>query len=228
MNKNIINRMPVDIGLCFDCTNGNALVERIKSKILHSLQAFNSDIVLRERNLPAGKLRVSVRFDVRFRALGYGEWDTGEEVNSDNVFVDSIDDLRNQIEGLAAYWGGNEPKSTLDAIWYVTKTQGWRENCSKVIFVFTDAPTKSVHENSVNLIPSADANLDVLAQELTVENIKLFLWGKEDSVYESMNRIPRANIIQFEDGVSFYESEKFEKTIHSAIKLIKNSIPIYF
>ena len=134
--------------------------------------------------------------------MGYRDFEEDTEyLVNDRPFVTTVEELRDQIAGMEAkeYTGGDDPESTLDAIWYASKKSDWRENCHKIVVVFTDDAPKPVNEKTIKDISGADDDIEVLAQELNVKHIKLFLWGKKDPVYDALTKIPRADIVQLEN-----------------------------
>ena len=156
--------------------------------------------------------------------MGYRDFEVDEEyLINDKPFVENDEAaLKAQIGSIEAkeYTGGDDPESTLDAIWYAACKSDWRSNCHKIVVVFTDEASKGVNEKTIADIPGADADLDVLAQELNVNHIKLFLWGMKDPLYDVLQKIPRADIVQLEDPENDFKNMNFDKVMEQLGKTI--------
>lgn len=203
-----------DIVFCFDCTGSmTEIINSVKDNVGKLIEGFaNYETVI----------------DWRARCLGYRDFEVDEEyLINDRPFVSTEEELKNQMAGMEAkeYTGGDEPESTLDAIWYAAKTSKWRDNCHKIVVVFTDETTKPVNEKTIAEIPGSDADLDVLSQEImTVQHIKLFLWGKKDSVYDALSRIPQAEIVQLENPEEDYKTMDFSILMNTIGKTVSELI----
>lgn len=171
---------------------------------------------------PSGRYNLRNVIDWRARVMDYRDFELDEDyLMNDNPFVSTIEKVKCQLAGMDTMYGtgGDDPESTLDAIWYAAKRSDWGSNSHKIIIVFTDAPTKTVNEKTLNDIRFASDDLDVLAQELCVNQINLFLFGPKDSMYDSLKKVPRAEIVQF-------ESDPFEFYWNLNLSLIVNRIKL--
>lgn len=198
-----------DIVFCFDCTYSmSEIIESVKNNVDKLIDGFETLTDL----------------DWRARAMGYRDFEVDEEyLINDKPFVDNdVVALKAQIASIEAkeYTGGDDPESTLDAIWYAACKSDWRSNCHKIVVVFTDEASKGVNEKTIADIPAADADIDVLAQELNVNHIKLFLWGKKDPLYDILQKIPRADIVQLEDPENDFKNMEFDKVMEQMGKTI--------
>ena len=190
-----------DIVFCFDCTGSmTEIINSVKANVEKLIEGFAT-------------YDESVTLDWRARVMGYRDFEEDKEyLINDRPFVTTAEELRDQINGMEAkeYTGGDEPESTLDAIWYAAKKSDWRENCHKIVVVFTDDAPKPVDKKTLADISGSDGDLEVLAQEImTVQHIKLFLWGKKDPVYDELAKIPRADIVQFENPEEDFKNLDF-------------------
>lgn len=204
--KTLYQKVYIDIVFCIDCTAAS-VIRFIRGDVLPKiLESLNEPGLILESPYKLYKLRNVI--DWRARVMGYRDFEFDEEyLMNDNPFVSTIEEVKCQLAGMDTIYGtgGDEPESTLDAIWYAAMRSDWRSNSHKFMFVFTDAPTKSVDEKTINDIICSDRDVDILAQELNVNHIKLFLFGPKDSVYDSLVKIPRSEIVQFEgDPFEFY------------------------
>lgn len=198
-----------DIVFCFDCTASMTdIIDSVKNNVNKLIDGFKTYTDL----------------DWRARAMGYRDFEVDEEyLINDKPFVENDEAaLKAQIGSIEAkeYTGGDDPESTLDAIWYAACKSDWRSNCHKIVVVFTDEASKGVNEKTIADIPGADADLDVLAQELNVNHIKLFLWGKKDPLYDVLQKIPRADIVQLEDPENDFKNMNFDKVMEQLGKTI--------
>ena len=77
---------------------------------------------------------------------------------------------------------------------------------------------------TVDDIKGADPSIAVLAQELNVMHIKLFLWGKKDPAYDDLERIPRADIVQMENPEKDVENMDFNRLMETIGKTISQLV----
>ena len=202
-----------DIVFCFDCTGSMTdIIKGVKENVDKLIDGFAT---------------FEGQLDWRARAMGYRDFDVDEEyLINDKPFVSTVDELRAQIEGIKAveYTGGDDAESTLDAIWYAAKRSEWREGCHKIVIVFTDDIPKPLSQKTVDDIKGADPSIAVLAQELNVMHIKLFLWGKKDPAYDDLERIPRADIVQMENPEKDVENMDFNRLMETIGKTISQLV----
>ena len=198
-----------DIVFCFDCTGSmTEIITSVKENVDKLVEGFSD---------------FQVVLDWRARCLGYRDFEVDDEfLINDRPFVSTPDDLKAQIAGMEAkeYTGGDDPESTLDAIWYAAKKSEWRDNCHKIVVVFTDAATKPVNDKTLGDIMGSDGDIEVLGQELNVQHIKLFLWGAKDPVYDQLNKIPRADIVQLENPEEDYKNMDFSSLMSTIGKTV--------
>lgn len=198
-----------DIVFCFDCTGSmTEIITSVKENVDKLVEGFSD---------------FQVVLDWRARCMGYRDFEVDDEfLINDRPFVSTPDDLKAQIAGLEAkeYTGGDDPESTLDAIWYAAKKSEWRDNCHKIVVVFTDAATKPVNDKTLGDIMGSDGDIEVLAQELNVQHIKLFLWGAKDPVYDQLNKIPRADVVQLENPEEDYKNMDFSSLMSTIGKTV--------
>lgn len=201
-----------DIVFCFDCTGSmTEIIKSVKDNVDKLVKGFATN---------------EVSLDWRARCLGYRDFEVDEEfLINDRPFVKTEGELKDQIASMDAreYTGGDDPESTLDAIWYASKSE-WRENCHKIVVVFTDAAAKGVNEKTISEIAGADDDLEVLAQELNVNHIKLFLWGMKDPVYDFLTKIPRADIVQLENPEEDYKKIDFSVLMNTIGKTVSELV----
>ena len=199
-----------DIVFCFDCTGSmTEIINSVKENVGKLIEGFATN---------------EVSLDWRARCLGYRDFEVDDEyLINDRPFVSTEEELKDQIAGMEAkeYTGGDDPESTLDAIWYASKKSEWRDNCHKVVVVFTDAAAKGVNEKTIADIAGADDDID---QELNVNHIKLFLWGLKDPVYDALTVIPRADVVQLENPEEDYKELDFSVLMSTIGKTVSDLI----
>lgn len=201
-----------DIVFCFNCTGSmTEIIKGVKDNVNRLVDGFKTYTDL----------------DWRARVMGYRDFEVDEEyIINDRPFVTTESELKAQIAGMDALdeSGGDDPESTLDAIWYAAMKTDWRNDCHKVVIVFTDDEPKGVNEKTLADIPQADADLEVLSQELDVQHIKLFLWGKKSPIYDALAMVPRADIVQMENPEEDVKTMNFDKIMETIGKTISQLV----
>ena len=202
-----------DIVFCFDCTGSmTEIIDAAKKNVEKLIEELSANETV---------------IDWRARCLGYRDFEIDDEfLINDRPFVSTVEELKAQIAGMDAkkYTGGDDPESTLDAIWYAVKKSDWRENCHKIVVVFTDEGTKPVNDKTTSDIPGSSKEIKVLAQELIVDHIKLFLWGKKDPIYNELAKTPKADIIQLEKPEEEYKTLDFNALMKQIGKTVSNIV----
>lgn len=190
----------VDIVFCIDCTNNATLVRCMRRRIIEFVEALNT--------------RDEMIVDWRARVVGYGDLECEEPIMNSTGFVCDVDSFANQLADLEnlEYAGGDDPESTLDAIWYAVCKTDWRDNCRKCVLVLTDAQTKLVNERTLENIPESQGDLDVLAAEINWRDIHLFLWGQQDSIYEPLTKFTKSEICLWNDATGILYSAGLDLT----------------
>ena len=207
-----------DVVFIFDCTGSmNPYIENVKENVSSLIKGFNGT--------------PNVKLDWRVRAMGYRDFFVDRNyLQNDFTFTNDADDFANhQLARLRADGGGDEKESTLDAIWYALKRSDWRNPCTKVIVVFTDAGTKGVHERTMDELEVV-GEVSYLQQELMKNKIQLFMFCKRDDIYEQLHQTERAHVNQYDDmdkllGSDFGELlEVIGKTVSASIATDKRTL----
>ena len=216
-NKQIINTKPsgmklkavADVVFCFDCTlSMDDCIENVKN---------NANAFVAGLNAGQGNI-----IDWRMRAMGYGDLEEGEEVQNDNDFTSSVADFQAQVNSLKMCHGGDEPESTLDAIIMAAKTSKWRR-AHKIVVVFTDAPTKELHDTTKKTF--AINNINEMMDSLANDHIKLFLWGPSDTNYNVLKAVPKSEITELTDPHTEFKSDnKMESLLELMGKTVSDVI----
>ena len=198
LKREKIIKKGIDIVFCIDCTNAGAIRDCMKFQIINFVESLNT----------WNQNNISV--DWRARVIGYGDIECNEPVQNNSEFIHDVDLLRKQLCELEAYGGGDDPESTLDAICYAALDSKWRVWCERIIIVLTDAPTKSLHESTMDAFDLCDYKnlINVLANN----RIRLFLWGEKDPVYESLRCLPKSEICLLDHAYEYLYAAKLDLT----------------
>ncbi|MCX6282056.1 MAG: VWA domain-containing protein [Bacteroidetes bacterium] len=199
-----------DIVFCIDATGSmQTCIDSVKANI----ENFTRSIETASAN---------TKVDWRARVLAYRDFNVDSNyLMNDFPFVNSPDQLKEQLEQVIADGGGDEPESTLDAILYATLKSDWRPNTHKIIVLFTDA-TPLPHLNTKTMSElGVEDGLDIFSQVvLTEHRIKLFLFGQKNSIYEELSKQSRANVVQFDNAIKELETADFKKILETIGKTV--------
>jgi len=199
-------RGKADFVICLDVTGSMAgCIRELGAKMSAFVDAL-------EKPVENEAVHFSLK-DWRGRFLPYRDLNTdGAEAMIESLpFVNSASALRKQLEDLPkkagadgptpAWGGGDEPESTLDAIYRAARKSDWRpkegvDKTNRFIIVFTDATTNPVlHPDSVGGegLPN---DLVEVRTALAKEKVKLILFGPPCDAYRSLVEAQRPEIVQ--------------------------------
>lgn len=177
-----------DIVFCIDCSFSMIpIIESIKESISLLMNGLVND---------------DNSIDWRARVVGFRD-----NIVYDKPFVTTVDEIKTQLDSIKAQGIVEDEQSpVIETLERAVKDSSWRECTRRVIMMFTDT------------VPKTDKceNIDNLSNEMDIHHITLYLWGKKDSgynsVYDLLAKIPRADIVRFEDPIEFYYHKyiKFE------------------
>lgn len=198
-----------DVVFCIDATGSmQPCIDKVKDNIfsfVNGIKSFNP-------NQPV---------DWRARILPYRDFDADEEhIKNDMKFVSTPEEIQTQLSSFQADGGGDEEESTLDALCFAALTSEWRQPCTKVVVVFSDAPSKpNLHSKTQSELGIPD--IDILIQTLQEKRIKLFLYVQKDSVYEKLASYGIVKeAILFENAVEELVSADFKNLLEMLGKTI--------
>lgn len=203
----------VDLVFCFDCTMS---MDRCIDQVKDNAQAFVDELKNQEQMVP----------DWRVKAMGYRDFNTDEEkIINHFSFVNDVASFQNQLSQLRADGGGDNPESTLDALWYALKETDWRQTgkCHKVIVLFTDDITHPVHQDTIDRFGIV-GGIDYLLQELLTSHIKLFLFAKSCDDYDKLSLLPNSFIKLTPDPRTEFENKDFKDLLETIAKTVSKSI----
>lgn len=190
-----------DVVFCFDCTMSMApYIDAVKYNVNSLVAGFNSN--------------QNIVLDWQVRAMGYRDFNCdAEKLINHHPFVKDATEFAQQLDKLVPAGGGDEPESTIDALWYAMKKTSWRERAHKVIVLFTDATPLPVHEDTISDLGIGSGDIAILKQDLIVAKIKLFMFCKTDPVYDIFNDVPKAQIVQYDDPGTQLATSDFKKLL---------------
>lgn len=211
MIKQNSNEMKVrgvaDVVFCFDCTGSmTPCIENVKNNVASLVKGFNST--------------PGVKLDWRVRAMGYRDFEVDSEpLINDAEFTSDQEEFVEQLSCFRANGGGDYEESALDAIWYAVRTSDWRKKSHKVVVVFTDAGTKSVHSSTQKKL-GVNGDIDFLRQTLASERIQLFIYGPDEEAYRQFDTVPKSNI---DLGIDLSVPASFDKLMEAIGKTVSQS-----
>jgi hypothetical protein len=161
---------PVDIVFCVDCTA--------------SMGPCFTGLVQHLHDFVAG-LQSENKVDYRLRLIEYRDLKIGEPMIPHD-FTTDVEEFRSQLRGLSASGGGDEPESTLDAI-YTALNSPWRTTkCHKSVLVFTDAPSHPTLEKST--VSTGTGDIETVINLLESKRTWLYLVSVEDPLYDRLSK----------------------------------------
>lgn len=199
----------VDLVFCFDCTMS---MDKCIDQVKNNSQAFIDELKNQAQMVP----------DWRVKAMGYRDFNAdNEKIINHFSFVNDVPSFQNQLSQLRADGGGDNPESTLDALWYALKETDWRETgkCHKVIVLFTDDDTHPVHQDTIDRF-GIMGDMDYLLQELANNRIKLFLFAKSCDNYDRFNLLPKASIKLYPDPRAEFVNADFKELLETIAKTV--------
>jgi len=163
--------------------------------------------------------------DWRGKVVGYRDIESAEAEGLpwivDNSFVRDANALKEQLAGLHASGGGDEPESLLDALFKVASMEAtpkgsqtddpgmwrYRSDAARVVIVFTDASFKE----TMNIAEAKGGSLQDVANLVMANRIILSLFAPNFEGYDRLSQIDKSEweVVEFE-GLSPQEAlQKF-------------------
>lgn len=176
----------VDLVICIDTTGSMSdVIEAVKSNVAtHLIGGIKTQMAKNQSPL-----------DWRARVIGYGDLNEGEAIY-ESAFTSNESELTNTVMNIPRTGGGDEPESTFDAM-VVASQSPWRTDTAahRVVILFTDAsPIPELHSNT---LPSGPRDVDEVISQLISQKVKLFLYGPQNTMYEKLKLLPKAQITLF-------------------------------
>lgn len=172
----------VDIVICLDTTGS-------MSGVIKSVQANIGKGLVEE--LDKKMTKQQGKLDWRGRVIGFGDMNCKDKMY-EGTFTKDAQKLAKEIADIPRTGGGDEPESSLDALYLAAQSE-WRKGpVHKVIILFTDAPPLATMHESI--VGSGPRDVGRIIEELTKNRIKLFLYGQNSDSYDLLESIPKASI----------------------------------
>jgi hypothetical protein len=182
-------RRLADIVFCLDVTNSmQNCINEVKNNIEYFIESLQKDAVI----------------DFRIALVAYRDLhDTG--VYENNVpacdepwfcrdFTADVNEFKQWLceKDVQAYGGGDDPESTLDAIYMAIHKFKWRENGSyRVIVLFTDSDTHPTLHPSI--YSRKDNNIERVIQDFeTMKHASLYIVAPKYPLYEKLEKSMRS------------------------------------
>lgn len=201
-----------DIVFCIDATGS---MGPCISSVLNNIDSFIRSL---ETSMPNNPV------DWRARVIVYRDFnvDSNSDLENSFDFVNSSGALKAQLDSIVADGGGDEPESTLDAVWYAIKGSKWRATgqVHKVIVVFTDAtPLPNLNPRTIAELRVIDV-LDALKEKIQEDRIKLFMFVQRDPLYEEISKWSRVEVIQYDNAVEALATIDFKPIMEKIGKTV--------
>ncbi|HVE88563.1 MAG TPA: vWA domain-containing protein [Burkholderiaceae bacterium] len=152
--------------------------------------------------------------DWRGKVVGYRDFEAAESEGLpwfvDNTFVRDAAALKEQLAGLQANGGGDEPESLLDALYQVSSMEAspkgsqtedpakwrYRSDAARVVIVFTDAPFKE----TLNVPAAKGGSLQDVANVIMANRIILSVFAPNFEGYDRLSQIDKSEweVVEFE------------------------------
>lgn len=184
MGLNQVSRRKIycvcDIVFCIDCSFSMIpIIESIKESIFLLMNGLEND---------------DMSIDWRARVVGFRD-----NIVYDKPFVATVDEIKTQLDSLKVQGIVEDERSpVIETLERAVKDSSWREKARQDIMFFTDTVPETAKRRYYDSLPD----------EMRSHRIRLHLWGKKDSgynsVYDLLAKTPRVNLELFEDPIEFY------------------------
>ena len=207
-------RRQADIAFCLDVTKSmQNCINEVKSNIENFIESMQREAVI----------------DFRLALIAYRDLhDTGIYENNTRAcdepwfcrdFTADVDEFKQWLDEneVQAYGGGDDPESTLDAIYMAINKFKWRESGTyRVIVLFTDSDTHpTLHPSTYS---RKDNNIDRVIQDFeTMKHASFYLVAPRYPLYEMLEKsMKSADRKVFAEYVPDDESGEGLKTVDFA------------
>lgn len=186
-----------DIVVCVDTTGSMApVIDNLKREI----HRFVTDL----ENPPEQGLQP---VNWRLKVIGFRDLhvDGAPWVNREAPLASSEAAARSQIDALEADGGGDEPESTLDAIWVAAAETDWRPSCTRVVVLFSDATAHPTLHPGTVAAGAVGGDASAVAQALVEKGCSLHAWAPHCPAWDTLASVPRVKFNSLDhagDGLS--------------------------
>jgi hypothetical protein len=202
-----------DLVFCVDSTGSmSPCIDALKAELLRFIT---------ELEAPPEQGLLSIQWRMRF--LGFRDlFDSSAPpwINADQPMVSTPAEARAQLAALNAQGGGDEPESTLDAIWQAAASTDWRRPCNRIVILFSDATAHpTLHPDTVGSGAVGD-DVDAVVQALVANNCRLHAWAPRCPVWDRLSCAPRVVYTPMTDAGSGFSSLDFSELMRSLRKTV--------
>lgn len=192
-----------DVVICIDCTASmTPCIDGVKEHVQKLVEGFQAS--------------EQIKLDWRVRLLEYRDLNINEPIQ-EYPFTSDIETFRGQVAALTATGGGDEPESTLDAIFRALKSE-WRKPCNKCIVVFTDASCHpQMHPSTIESGQASD--VDEVINQIYASRARLFLFAPKFEIYEALATADRVEyeVISSKQGLADVDFGKLLATLGKTV-----------
>ena len=202
-----------DLVICIDSTGSMSnCIEGVKTHIQELLAGFEAN--------------ADIKLDWRVRLIEYRDLNCGE-ATVEYAFTRDIEEFRGQVRNVRARGGGDEPESTLDAIFTALRSD-WRHSCNKCVVVFTDATTHP-HMHADTVEPGQARDVDEVINKIYETRARLFIFAPRCAAYESLAEAERVEYEVVEGaGLTGVDFAKVLKTLGKTVSASTDPTPLPF
>ncbi len=204
-----------DIVICIDCTGSmQPCIDGLKSEINRFIDEL-------ERPPEQGLSPVNWQLKViGFRDLNA---DSAPWENRDAPMVSDASAARVQVASLEADGGGDEPESTLDALWVAAASTEWRDSATRVIILFSDATALDLLHPSTVSAGAVANDASAVAQSLVEANCHLHAWAMPCPVWDTLKTLPRVVFTPLATGGDGLASLDFGRLMENLRKTVSSA-----
>jgi len=202
-----------DVVFCVDCTQSmDPCISELKTQIETFAGGLSKPASSNERPV-----------DWRLKILGFRDLnaDANPWVNLDATMVNSVADAQKQVAALAAEGGGDDPESALDAVWYAATQTPWRDNCTKVVVLFSDQTSLEMMHPSTVAKGAVGNDVSAVKQALAERGIYLYAWAMACPVWEQLKSTPKT-VFTPVSGADGLKSVDFKSLLTTLAKTVSN------
>jgi hypothetical protein len=177
----------------------------------------------------------------RAKAVGYRDFEHDAEPIIDHPFVETAEELREQLASLVPEGGGDEPESLLEALYAVATMRAtekdappdpyawrYRSSAARVVIIFTDASYKEP------LAQPKGARLDDVINVLMTNRIILSIFAPNMPCYERLAEADKAEWYPVEGGANPQESlalftsnqDNFKETLRQLARTVSKTADV--
>jgi len=202
-----------DIVFCVDCTlSMDPCISEFKAQVETFIGGLEKPASSNERPV-----------DWRLKVLGFRDLneDSSPWVNLEALMVNAASEAKKQVAALSPEGGGDDPESALDAIWYAATQTPWRDNCTKVVVMFSDQTSLEMMHPSTVAKGAVANDVSAVKQALAERGIYLYAWAMTCPVWEQLKSTPKT-VFTAVSGADGLKSVDFKDLLKTLAKTVSN------